>query len=35
VVDQGLLDLATFIGEATAGSNVDLSTLCHYSPPKA
>lgn len=27
-VDQGLLDLAQFIGEATADSRVDLSKLC-------
>ena len=34
VVDQGLLDLASFIGEATAGPKVDLSNLCQYSPAK-
>ena len=34
-VDQGLLELASFVGEATAGSNVDASTLCRYAPPKA
>ena len=34
-VDQGLLELATFVGEATAGGNVDLSKMCRYSPPKA
>ena len=33
-VDQGLLDLADFIGEATAGPKVDLSNLCRYSPAK-
>jgi predicted transcriptional regulator len=33
-VDQGLLELATFIGEATAGPKVDLSNLCQYSPAK-
>jgi predicted transcriptional regulator len=35
VVDQGLLELASFIGEATAGSDADLSTFCRYSPSKA
>jgi predicted transcriptional regulator len=34
-VDQGLIDLASFVGEATAGGNVDLSNMCRYSPPKA
>ena len=34
-VDQGLLELATFVGEATAGGDVDVSSLCRYSPPKA
>lgn len=34
-VDQGLLELASFVGEATAGGNVDLSNMCRYSPPKA
>jgi predicted transcriptional regulator len=34
VVDQGLLELASFIGEATAGSDADLSNMCRYSPPK-
>ena len=34
-VDQGLLELAAFVGEATAGGNVDLSSMCRYSPPKA
>lgn len=34
-VDQGLLELATFIGEATAESNVDVSSLCRYAPSKA
>ena len=33
-VDQGLLELATFIGEATAGPKVDISNLCQYSPAK-
>jgi predicted transcriptional regulator len=33
-VDQGLLELATFVGEATAGGNVDVSGLCRYAPPK-
>jgi predicted transcriptional regulator len=33
-VDQGLLELATFVGEATAGGDVDVSSLCRYSPPK-
>jgi predicted transcriptional regulator len=33
-VDQGLLELATFIGEAAAGPKVDLSNLCQYSPAK-
>ena len=32
-VDQGLLELATFVGEATAGGDVDVSSLCRYSPP--
>jgi len=36
MVDQGLLDLASFIGEATAGGGqVDVSTLCRYAPQKA
>lgn len=36
IVDQGLLELATFIGEATAGGDqVDLSKLCRYAPQKA
>jgi hypothetical protein len=35
VVDQGLLELANFIGEATAGGNADVSSVCRYSPPKA
>jgi hypothetical protein len=31
VVDQGLLELATFLGEATAGgSSVDLANVCQY-----
>ncbi len=34
-VDQGLLDLAEFIGEATAGSSVDLSNLCRCPHAKA
>ena len=34
-VDQGLLDLASFVGEATAGGNVEVSSLCRYVPPKA
>lgn len=34
-VDQGLLDLAQFVGEATAGGNVEVSSLCRYAPPKA
>jgi predicted transcriptional regulator len=34
-VDQGLLELASFVGEATAGSNADISSLCRYAPPKA
>ena len=33
-VDQGLLELASFVGEATAGGNVDVSGLCRYTPPK-
>jgi len=33
-VDQGLLELATFVGEATAGGDVDVSGLCRYTPPK-
>ena len=33
-VDQGLLELATFIGAATAGPKIDLSNLCQYSPAK-
>lgn len=33
-VDQGLLELATFVGEATAGGDVDVSSLCRYSPAK-
>lgn len=33
-VDQGLLDLASFVGEATAGPKVDLSDLCQYSSAK-
>jgi predicted transcriptional regulator len=36
IVDQGLLELANFIGEATAGGDqVDLSKLCRYAPQKA
>jgi hypothetical protein len=36
IVDQGLLQLASFIGEATAGGDqVDLSKLCRYAPHKA
>lgn len=31
-VDQGLLELAAFVGEATAGGGADLSNLCRYSP---
>jgi hypothetical protein len=34
-VDQGLLELASFVGEATAGGNVEVSSLCRYVPPKA
>ncbi len=34
-VDQGLLELASFVGEATAGGNVDVSSLCRYEPTKA
>lgn len=34
-VDQGLLDLAQFVGEATAGGNIEVSSLCRYAPPKA
>jgi predicted transcriptional regulator len=34
-VDQGLLELATFIGEATAGSSLDLSDVCQYARSKA
>lgn len=33
-VDQGLLELASFVGEATAGSNVDVSSVCRYAPSK-
>lgn len=33
-VDQGLLELANFVGEATAGGDVDVSSLCRYSPAK-
>jgi hypothetical protein len=33
-VDQGLLELASFVGEATAGGEVDVSSLCRYSPAK-
>jgi predicted transcriptional regulator len=33
-VDQGLLELAGFIGEATASPKVDLSSLCRYATPK-
>jgi predicted transcriptional regulator len=35
IVDQGLLELANFIGEATAGGSTDVSSLCRYSPHKA
>ncbi|RQH06875.1 hypothetical protein [Bradyrhizobium sp. RP6] len=34
-VDQGLLDLAGFVGEATASGHFDVSSLCRYSAPKA
>jgi predicted transcriptional regulator len=34
LVDQGLLELAGFIGEATASPKVDLSSLCRYAHPK-
>jgi predicted transcriptional regulator len=34
-VDQGLLELATFIGEATASGATDVSSLCRYLPAKA
>ena len=34
-VDQGLLELAQFVGEATAGGNVEVSSICRYTPPKA
>ncbi len=34
-VDQGLLELATFVGEATAGGDADVSSLCRYAPAKA
>jgi hypothetical protein len=34
-VDQGLLELATFVGEATAGGKVEVSSLCRYVPEKA
>jgi hypothetical protein len=33
-VDRGLLELATFVGEATAGKDVDVSSLCRYASPK-
>ena len=33
-VDQGLLELASFVGESTAGGNVDVSGLCRYAPLK-
>jgi hypothetical protein len=33
-VDNGLLELATFVGEATAGKDVDVSSICRYAPPK-
>lgn len=33
-VDQGLLELATFLGEATAGGSVDLSNVCQYARSK-
>lgn len=34
-VDQGLLDLATLVGEATAAGSVEVSSICRYSPSKA
>jgi hypothetical protein len=34
-VDQAMLDLAAFVGEATAGGNVEVSSICRYSPAKA
>ncbi len=34
-VDQGLLDLASLVGEATAGGGIDVSSICRYAPPKA
>jgi hypothetical protein len=34
-VDQGLLELANFVGEATAGGKVEVSSLCRYAPEKA
>ncbi|MDA9392631.1 hypothetical protein WN73_19075 [Bradyrhizobium sp. CCBAU 45394] len=33
-VDQGLLDLAGLVGEASAGRSVEVSSICRYSPPK-
>lgn len=33
-VDQGLLDLASLVGEASAGGNVEVSSICRYSPSK-
>jgi hypothetical protein len=33
-VDQGLLDLASLVGEASAGGGVEVSSICRYSPPK-
>lgn len=35
LVDQGLLELASFIGEATGSGTVDVSNVCRYVPPKA
>lgn len=29
-VDRGLLELATFVGEATAVASLDLSDVCRY-----
>lgn len=33
-VDQGMLDLAALVGEATAGGSVEVSSICRYSPAK-
>ena len=34
IVDQALIDLAQYIGEATAAPPADATSFCRYSPPK-